>query len=135
MAFKLNPACELKVLYQGSWPIHFRPIFIESDCCGLAFFKNKPVVSLVFLNLETLARPIVLLIYNLACHIWYVFSTIVQFVVCSHKLVFRWNFIVDLLNYFPKFRAIKKKRAVKWATIHAQIVSFCGTRHVSYYPW
>ena len=66
-------------------------------------------MSLIFLNLEALVRPIMLLICNLLCHIWYVFSTIVQFVVCSHKLVFGLNFTVDLLNYFRKFRTIKKE--------------------------
>lgn len=56
---------------------------------GWVFFRNKPVVSLLFLKLETFVSPDVLLICNLLCHIWCVFSAIVQLVVCSHKSVLK----------------------------------------------
>ena len=63
--------------------------FSESDFGKLTFFRNKPVVSLLFLNLEILVGSAMLLICNLFCHMLCVFSGIVQLVVCSHKLVFR----------------------------------------------
>jgi len=64
--------------------------FSESDFGELTiFFRNKPVVSLLFLKLEILVGPAMLLICNLFCHMLCVFSGIVQLVVCSHKLVFR----------------------------------------------
>ena len=65
-------------------------------------------MSLLFLKLETLVSPDMLLICNLLCYIWYVFSAIVQFVVWSHKLVFRQHFTIDLLIYFPKL-IVKKE--------------------------
>ena len=66
-------------------------------------------MSLLFLKLETLVSPDMLLICNLLCYIWYVFFAIVQLVVWSHKLVFRQHFTIDLLIYSLRFRVIKKE--------------------------
>ena len=65
-------------------------------------------MSLLFIRLEASASPIMLLICNLLCYIWYAFSAIVQLVVWSHKLVFRQHFTIDLLIYFPKL-IVKKE--------------------------
>ena len=66
-------------------------------------------MSLLFLKLETLVTPEMLLICNLFYHMWCVLSAIVQLVVCSHKSVFRSYFTIDLLIYSLRFRVIKKE--------------------------